>query len=175
MESLRRCSQLGLAVWIAAWLLTLPLRLRHTSLPGLLERRTAMTKGQLRSSPQEIEPIVRVVVWVSQWRLFRLPLFPRACLRQALALYTVLSRLGYPVTIHFGVHKAGDALQGHSWITVHGRPVAESLPAGIFQQVYTYASVPTCGPRADCGAGGRESQHTEGASDGYHAHAAHTP
>jgi Transglutaminase-like superfamily len=42
-------------------------------------------------------------------------------------LYT-LSRLGYPVAMHFSVYTAGEALRGHSWVTVDGRPVAECLP-----------------------------------------------
>jgi hypothetical protein len=93
----------------------------------------------LGGSP-EMDGVVRVVVWVSHRWLFRLLGFPRACLRQSLALYYVLTRLGYPVTIHFGVQKVGAVLHGHSWVTVQGTPVAESTPLGDFQQVYTYAS-----------------------------------
>jgi hypothetical protein len=62
-------------------------------------------------------------------------------LRQALALYHVLTRLGYPVVIHFGVQKDGELLRGHSWITLRGTPVAEAIPAGVFHSVYAYSSM----------------------------------
>jgi hypothetical protein len=49
--------------------------------------------------------------------------------------------MGYAVTIHFGVHKVGEELRGHSWVTIQGTPVAESIPAGVFHCVYSYPSV----------------------------------
>jgi hypothetical protein len=74
--------------------------------------------------------------------------FPRACLRQALTLYYVFTRLGYPVTLHFGVAKVGEALDGHSWVTVAGQPVAERRPLEPWRIVYTYPSVAARAPRA---------------------------
>jgi hypothetical protein len=130
-----RLSQLGLAVWIGMWLLILPLRLRHASLPGLLARCTAVARERPSRSPHEIDRAVRLVVKICHLRCFRGSVFPRACLRQALALYYVLTRLGVPVTIHFGVHKAGATLHGHSWVTVQGRPVAERTPPVVFHHV----------------------------------------
>jgi hypothetical protein len=168
-----RLFQLALAVWVGVWLVALPLRLRHHSLPNLLARLTPAARGRRSRSPHELDRAVRVVVKICQRRCFRLSIFPRACLRQALTLYYILSRLGHPVTIHFGVHKAGDVLHGHSWITVDGLPVMESLPPGIFRQVYSYASVLACGLRADQD-DGREGRIIEGEVDGHDAHAAHT-
>jgi hypothetical protein len=46
--------------------------------------------------------------------------------------------MGYPVTIHFGVHKVEEALHGHSWVTVQGQIVAESMPVEVFHEVYSY-------------------------------------
>jgi hypothetical protein len=137
--------QVWRAVRVGVWLLGLPLRLRHHSLPGLLDR-LAVVKRPPSDSPQEMDRMVRLVVWVCRLRCFRLPLFPRACLRQALALYYTLCRLGYPVTIHFGVHKAEEALHGHSWVTVQGQIVAESMPVDAFHEVYSH-------PPAAAGAG----------------------
>jgi hypothetical protein len=48
--------------------------------------------------------------------------------------------MGYPVAIHFGVHKVEEALHGHSWVTVKGQIVAESMPVEVFHKVYSYPS-----------------------------------
>jgi Transglutaminase-like superfamily len=64
-------------------------------------------------------------------------------LRQALALYAVLSRLSYPATIHVGVAKDGGVLHGHSWITVRGQPVGEQGAVEAFQILYAVG--PTSG------------------------------
>jgi hypothetical protein len=90
-----------------------------------------------------MDQAVRMVVRVCRLKLFRLPLFPRACLRQSLALYYALARLGYPVQIHFGVQKKGKRLYGHSWVTLHGRPVAEKARIEVFKAVYSYPSEQT--------------------------------
>jgi len=94
--------------------------------------------------PQEMDRMVRLVVRVCRLRCFRPPLFPRACLRQALALYYTLRRMGYPVAIHFGVHKAEEALHGHSWVTVQGQVVAESMSVEVFHEVYSYPPAIAC-------------------------------
>jgi hypothetical protein len=137
-------SQLWHAVRVGVWLLGLPIRLRRQSLPSLLDRLTVV-KGQPSSgNPQEMDCMVQLVVWVCRLRCFRLPLFPRPCLRQALALYYTLRQRGYPVTIHFGVHKAAEALHGHSWVTIQGQVVAESMPVEAFREVYSYPPTAAC-------------------------------
>ncbi|HEY7496232.1 MAG TPA: lasso peptide biosynthesis B2 protein [Candidatus Tectomicrobia bacterium] len=135
-----RLSHVWLAIRLGVWLLGLPVRLRRYPLPVLLERLAAVGEQQAGGSPQDLERVVRLVVRVCRLRCFRLRLFPRACLRQALALYYILTRMGYAVTIHFGVHKVGEELRGHSWVTIQGTPVAESTPAGVFHCVYAYPS-----------------------------------
>jgi hypothetical protein len=135
-----RCGHVWIALRLSVWFLALPLRLRRYSLPELLKCLTPVQGQRLWSRPPDMDRLVRMVVWVSHRRLFRLPGFPRACLRQSLALYYVLTRLGYPVTIHFGIQKAGETLRGHSWVTVQGTPVAELRPPKDFRQVYAYAS-----------------------------------
>jgi hypothetical protein len=85
-----------------------------------------------------MDQAVRIVQRICRLRLFRGPLFPQACLRQALALYHILSRLGYPVAIHVAVYKAGEALRGHSWVTVDGRPVGERFPREALQAIYSF-------------------------------------
>jgi transglutaminase superfamily protein len=90
-----------------------------------------------RRGPLEMDQVVRLVRRICRLRCFRGPLFPQACLRHALALYHLMGQLGYPVEIHFGVYKAGEALRGHSWVTVDGKPVAERLPQEALQEIYS--------------------------------------
>ena len=85
-----------------------------------------------------MERTVSIVARLCRLRMFRLPWFPRACLRQSLALYRVLTRMGYPVEIHFGIHKDGEILQGHSWVTLQGRSIADENPTEVFKLVYSY-------------------------------------
>jgi hypothetical protein len=59
-----------------------------------------------------------------------------------MALYRVLTRMGYAVEIHFGIHKDGDVLQGHSWVTLDGRCIAERTQTEAFELVYSYPGIP---------------------------------
>jgi len=125
-----------LRVRVGLWLFGLPLRLRVYSLPTLLHRLPLARRT--RGHRLEMDHAIETVVPLCQSWLFRLPLFPRPCLRQALALYYVLTRLGYPVAIHFGVRKEREELHGHSWVTCQGTPVAERTPTDLFTIVYSY-------------------------------------
>jgi len=49
--------------------------------------------------------------------------------------------MGYPVEIHFGVRKDGNALHGHSWITLDGKPLGERNPTDVFRPIYSYPAV----------------------------------
>jgi hypothetical protein len=133
-----RPSSVWLAVRLSIWLSTLPVRLRIYGLPALLHRLTPARRRALRRQARGFDQAVRVITWVCQRRVFCLPIFPRPCLRQALALYRTLTRLGHPATIHFGVVKRGDGLHGHSWVTVQGTPIAEDRPTEVFHVVYAY-------------------------------------
>jgi hypothetical protein len=42
------------------------------------------------------------------------------------------------VEIHFGAVKDGETLQGHSWVTIQGEPVADTARSELFKVVYTY-------------------------------------
>ena len=74
-------------------------------------------------------------------------MFPKPCLRQSLALYRVLTRMGYPVEIHFGVRKQDQELVGHSWVTIHGHPAAKQRRPGNFKPIYSYSSGFSCSPQ----------------------------
>ena len=148
-----RLFQLWWAVRVGVWLCALPIRWRMHSLPQLLQHLTSAPGHVSRRGPLEMDRAVRVVRRVCRLRLFRGPLFPQACLRQALALYYFLSRLGYQVTIHVGVYKAGEVLRGHSWVTVDGKPVAERLPPGALQAVYSFPAAVSHASRERSSAG----------------------
>lgn len=130
--------------WFAArvslWLCWLPIFLRIHSLPILLQRLKSTQYRHQRNCSMELERAVRIVVRVCYLRLFRLPIFPRPCLRQSLALYRTLIRMGYPVEIKFGVHKDGNDLQAHSWVTLEGKPVADRARKEKFTHLYSYSS-----------------------------------
>ena len=133
-----RFSQLWFAMRLGVWLCTLPLLLRGHSLPILLQRLTSSRGRRTKRGQMELEQAVRIVVRLCQLPLFRGRVFPRACLRQSLALYRVLTGMGYPVTIHFGVRKDEQILHGHSWVTLLGKPVAERTGNEVFTVVYSY-------------------------------------
>ena len=50
-----------------------------------------------------------------------------------------LTRMGYPVVIHFGVMKDEKSLHGHSWVTIEGNPVADTVRGGLFKAVYSHS------------------------------------
>ena len=136
-------SQVWFAGRLGVWLCVLPIFLRVYTLPAFLHRLTHVQRHPPSRNPLELDHVVRIAVRVCQLRLFRLSLFPRACLRQALALYHVLTRMGYPVEIHFGVHKDGEDLRGHSWVMLQGKPLAERTRTAVFTTVYSYPAIST--------------------------------
>jgi hypothetical protein len=129
-----------LAARVGAWLSFLPMLLRTETLPHLLER-LAAAQRRSRHGPRDLDETIQVVVRVCQMSIFRLPIFPRPCLRRSLALYYFLGRLGYPIEIHIGVRKDGRDLHGHSWVTLDGRVLRERNPAHIFNTIYSYGLV----------------------------------
>ena len=131
-------SECWFALRLGIWICLLPIILRFRSLPELLKRNSLVQKRAGSRNPLEMERALSIVAWLCRLRIFRLPWFPRACLRQSLALYRVLTRMGYPVEIHFGIHKDREILQGHSWVTLQGRPIADGTRTEVFKLVYSY-------------------------------------
>lgn len=133
-------SEYWLAARVGLFLSSLPLRVRRQRLPLFLERLAAPSGRRLVGSGLEPRRIVQIVRRVSGLGIFRLPIFPRPCLRQSLALFFFLSRMGQPVEIHFGVRKGGSDLDGHSWVVLGGRTLGEREPANDFRTIYSYAA-----------------------------------
>jgi hypothetical protein len=131
-------SQLWLAARVGAWLWTLPVVLRLRTLPSLLESLPCAAK--LPKAGRALEPgrTAEIVARVCGLPFFRLPIFPRACLRRALALYYVLAKDGYPIEIHIGVRKDGRDLHAHSWVALDGKALRERNPEKDFRTIYSY-------------------------------------
>ncbi len=132
-------SKAALALNVLLWLLWLPFMLRIYTVPVLLKHldRRKQRKDQALINLNEA---VGVIARVCSLKLFRSRIFPKLCLRQSLALYRTLTRMGYPVVIHFGALKDEKGLQGHSWVTVEGKPVADTARSGLFKTVYSHCS-----------------------------------
>ena len=135
-DPIHSLSKAMLAANLVLWLCWLPVMLRIQTIPTLLKRLAG--EKQKKKRPMEVEEAVGVVTRVSNLRPFRSRFFPQRCLRQSLALYRTLSQMGYAVEIHFGAVKDGETLQGHSWVTIQGEPVADTARSELFKVVYTY-------------------------------------
>jgi Transglutaminase-like superfamily len=69
----------------------------------------------------------------------RVALLRPSCMLRSLVLYRFLREAGIPVQVNFGVARDGDALKGHSWLTLDGVPYAEPAdPTSRFRIVYRY-------------------------------------
>ena len=133
-------SQYWLAARVGLFLCSLPLRVRRQRLPLFLERLASPAGRRIVASDLETRRIVQIVRRVAGLGIFRLPIFPRLCLRQSLALFFFLSRMGHPVEIHFGVRKDGRDLDGHSWVSLGGRVLGEREPANHFRTIYSHSA-----------------------------------
>jgi transglutaminase superfamily protein len=131
-------TQLWLAARVGAWLCSLPIVLRDHSLSSLLESLPRAAK--LLKTGRTLEPVrtAEIVARVCGLPCFRLPIFPRACLRRALALYYVLAKDGFPIEIHIGVRKDGRDLHAHSWVALDGKALRERNPEKDFRTIYSY-------------------------------------
>jgi Transglutaminase-like superfamily len=127
-----------LALRCGVWLCSLPLLLRLFSLPVLLRCLTVAKVPRRRQHLPDIDFIVKVVRRIAHLRPFTGRLFPRACLRQSLVLYRILTHGGYPAKIHIGVLKDGAGIGGHSWVTLHGKALGEPIPLAAFSTLYSY-------------------------------------
>ncbi|MGD8710712.1 MAG: lasso peptide biosynthesis B2 protein, partial [Ectothiorhodospiraceae bacterium] len=125
------------AVRVAVWLCAASWRLRRQSLASAV--RPAVSPDSSRIPPLPMERAVRIVLRVCRTGIFRLPFFPRPCLRRSMALCHFLARMGYPVTLHVGVRKDDGMFEGHSWVTVRGVRIGDTAPEGHFQALYEYS------------------------------------
>ena len=133
----RFLSKAALALDLLLWLFWLPVMLRIHTIPMLLKS-LARAENRIRKAPMLLEDAVGIITRICNLRPFHSRIFPKRCLRQSLALYRTLAQMGYPVQIRFGVLKDEKNFHGHSWVTMHGEPVADTARSGIFKVVYSY-------------------------------------
>ena len=132
----------ALALDLFLWLWWLPIILQISTIPVLLKRLSGAAK--YKGKPVvELQAAAGIVMRICHLRPFRSRIFPKQCLRQSLTLYRTLTRMGYPVEIHFGVLKDEKNFRGHSWVTIEREPVADTTQSGIFNVVYSYSSAHT--------------------------------
>ena len=133
----RLSSRLWLATRVGAWLCVLPLRWRACDLTTVLAQ-IGPARPPARTPLSELDATVSVVRRVAALRLFTLPIFPGPCLREALALYHVLSHAGQPVEFCVGVMKAGESFVAHSWVSLLGNPIVAADRGRGFRVLYSY-------------------------------------
>jgi hypothetical protein len=64
------------------------------------------------------------------------------CLHRALTLYFFATRCGFPVHFHCGVRRVGKMLQGHSWLSLNGRPfLEEGKPDHIYAVILSFPKI----------------------------------
>jgi Transglutaminase-like superfamily len=130
-------SEARLAAATGIWVLALPLRLRFQALPRLIERLGGNAGSRTVGGPDP-NRVAAIVTRVCRMRVFDLPVFPRLCLRRALAVYRVLVGREVSVEIHIGVRKQGYDLHAHSWIMLAGRALGEPAPTEDFRTIYSF-------------------------------------
>jgi hypothetical protein len=134
----RRIGECLLAGRVAIFLLWLPFRLRYMTLPRLLDRLGRDSRRWPGIPPPDHERAAAIVGRVCRARLFRLACFPRACLREALALYDALKGPDPDIRLHLGVFTDRGLLHAHSWVSRHGRPIGPGEPCRRFRILYSY-------------------------------------
>jgi hypothetical protein len=129
---------ISLASRVTGLLCLLPVLEKSHTLPALLARLTPVRCGEKIPAALVMERAVGLVLRLCHRRPFRSALFPKACLRQSLALYHALTYVGFPVEFHLAVRKQGQELIAHSWVTLSGKPVAEKTIPDVMKLVYSY-------------------------------------
>lgn len=75
----------------------------------------------------------------------RFPSHPRGdCLIRSLVRFFLAQRYGVPVRFHCGVRRAGEALVGHAWLSLDGKPFKDANnPFQDFTLTFTYPPIPS--------------------------------
>lgn len=114
--------------------LILPKKLKQDSLDELLER---ITPSKIKTS--QAYRTRRIVVFVNWWLNRNIWELRPTCLKRSLLLFHFLRKEGIPVKIHYGIAKNGGKVEGHSWLTLEGRPFLEDgLTAEKYRETFVY-------------------------------------
>lgn len=127
--------EIGLLMRVLGLLTALRLLLPRVKLQSLLRWLT----------PSQIAPIadpgtLEKTVQYTDALLWRLSFPLRGpCLPRSLTLYYFATRCGFPVHVHCGVRRMGAALQGHAWLSLHGKPFLEAdIPDCIYAVTFSF-------------------------------------
>jgi len=142
-QSIKRPSDVSLAINIGYFVLTAPTRLAKTDLPNFLkeirESQPPVADG-VQMAAERIIRLRRLWLW--------LPMLSSRnnCYIRALTLYRFLNSKKVDVRIHFGVEPGiseNDRLRGHAWVTVNGTilEVPEPVPTGRVRTIYSHPQV----------------------------------
>ena len=137
---LKNPSEFSLIIRIAAFLLLLPFMIRFLRIQTLVER---ITPGRTRSLEKSLTMERVIYLCERLLRLARKVGISFSCLRRSIVLYHFLRAYGVPVVINFGAKWAGDALTGHSWLTLDGAVYLDT--PGKVEQFVPFFSLPPDG------------------------------
>lgn len=119
---------------IFLWAIALPLLISRHSLDELLR---SISPGSIRPR----HGTRRAVVFVNWWLNRNILMLRPTCLKRSLLLYRFLVREGLNVEIHCGIRKTGNGTDGHSWLTLNGKPfLQDSLTAGQFKETFVFGA-----------------------------------
>jgi hypothetical protein len=135
-----RARRLAVAMRVALWLSVLPACWHRYDFPQLMRRLDA-ARVDVVLAGLDRRVLAQIVQRVARLRLFSLPLFPRQCLRESLALYHVLTAAGESPQLLVGVRKdAGSSrLRAHSWVNLKGVPIVRGDCGHGFHVVFRHS------------------------------------
>jgi hypothetical protein len=134
VSALRLC-ELWLLLSSAGLLVALPVLQRVFTLPALV------TLFGTRTLPTVFPPLQpeRLLFLIRGLLSQRIGMIRPNCMKQSLVLFHFLRQWGAPATIHFGVAKQHDTLEGHCWVELAGQPFGErDDPRRTFATMYTF-------------------------------------
>ena len=130
-----RLRELSLLMSSAGLLVALPILQRVLTLPALVALFGANILPTLLP-PLEPERLLYLIRGLLHQRI---GMIRPNCMKQSLVLFHFLRQWGAPVTLHFGVAKREEALEGHCWIELAGQPFGErGNPRRAFTVAYAF-------------------------------------
>lgn len=144
MPNLRRATNrlkdprdLWLFLRIFFTLILLPRLIRRKRLPDIL----AMLDPGQPSGQRDEEKLLKTVGFVDTLLEYRILQRYGKCMLRSMALFKLLRQQGWPVVIHFGVHRKEEnepAIEGHSWLEMDGRLFLETSEEQKYITTYFY-------------------------------------
>jgi hypothetical protein len=142
-RSIRRPSDVPLAIKIGYFVLIVPSKLAKADLPRFL-RGVGESK---RPSADDVKTAVeRIIRLRSLWLWLPMLSSRNTCYVRALTMYRFLDSEKSDVRIHFGVEPGinpNDRMKGHAWVTVDGRIIEPPEPvlSGRVKTIYSHPPV----------------------------------